>query len=125
MNRRASSLKASAAGAFAALLALASCGSNTAGNQSSTTAQNAAAIATEAARTAANEMHNQMGNQPRDDAQRRDPGAMGDGTTMNGSHVMGMDNMPARPGMQQDNMPGMGGNSMANQAMPMEREDHM
>jgi len=125
MNRRASGLKASAAGAFAALLALAGCGSNTAGNQSSTTAQNAAAIATEAARTAANEMHNQMGSQPRDDAQRRDPGTMGDGTTMNGSHGMGMDNMPARPGMRQDNMPGMGGNSMANQAMPMEQEGHM
>jgi hypothetical protein len=110
-------LKAASAGAFVALLALSGCGGGTAGNQSSANEVNAAAIATDAARMSANQMHNQMEAQPRQD------GAMGGMT--NESHGMGMGNMKADPSMKQGNMPATGGNTMSNQAMPMEREPHM
>lgn len=118
MNRRATGLKATAAGAFAVLLALTGCGSNTAGNQASATEVNTAAIATDAAQMSANQMHNQMDDQPRQD------GMMGH-EMMNKADGMGMGNMPDRPGMNQGNMPATGGNSMSNQAMPMEKDDHM
>ncbi len=118
MDRRRTSLKATSAGVFAALLALSGCGSGTVGNQSSANEVNAAAIATDAAQMSANQMHNQM------DAQPRQEGTAGDGN-MNESHGMGMGNMKGGPAMQQGNMPATGGNSMSNQAMPMEREPHM
>jgi hypothetical protein len=107
-------LKATSAGAFAALLTLAGCGSGTANNHSAANEVNAAAIATDAAQMSANQMHNQMDDQPR-------------GHEMMGNGMMneGMGNMPPPSGMKQGNMPATGGNSMANQAMPMEREPHM
>lgn len=110
-------MKVASGGAFAALLVLTGCGGNTAGNQAAGNEVNAAAIATDAAQMSANQMHNQMDAQPRQD------GAMGG--MRNESHEMGMGNMKADPSMKQGNMPAMGGNTMSNQAMPMEREPHM
>lgn len=122
MNRTTIGPKASAAGVLAALLALGGCGGNTASNQSSGNTQNAAAIAVDAARQSANEMHNQMGDQ------RRDDGVMNE-QMMQDHHDRAMGGMRDRPGMNQGNPPATGGDGMsnmpANQAMPMEKEGHM
>ena len=90
---------------LAGLLALAGCGGNDAG-QVSANAQNASE--SNAAAVAA-EMHNQMANgQARGEA---------DDGMMNDHHRM--------EGMGDRGMQGMGGNSMSNQTMPMEKEGHM
>jgi hypothetical protein len=129
MDRPTIGLKASATGAFLALLALSGCGGTTAGNQSSGNDVNAAAIAVDAARASANEMHNQMDDQHRDggpaNAQMMNEHhgrAMG-GT--GGNPGMNPGNMPATGGHNMSNMPAAGGSTTSNQAMPMEKEDHM
>lgn len=79
-----------------------------------------------AARAAAADMHNQMaGEHERDEAM--DDDVMNEHHEMDGMRSHNMSRMAddEMRRMNRDRMGGMGGNSMSNESMPMEKDDHM